>query len=179
MRNIFSVRRGLIGHVATVSRDDREVDTSRREIHRRNIFAVHLFFSLRRGSGESRRTDLGSISVGPRPGSDRLPGRRGSGRTGRIYVFGEGQGNEGSDKCSERAEDSWMQRAGKTGRKGECRGGRMHLRVARRKRVIETNSIPRIVSNGEGATRRAVFGTRGIRGIPNSRKATIGGTRNP
>lgn len=108
-----------------VSRMTAKSGASRREIHRRNIFAVHLFFSLRRGSGESRRMDLGSISVGPRPGSDRPSGRRGGGgRTGRIYVFGEGQGNEGSDKCSERAEDSWMQQAGKTGRKGgNARGG--------------------------------------------------------
>lgn len=146
----------------------------RREIHRCNIFAVHLFSSLRRGSGESRRTDLRSISVGPQQRAV-TDGRWGSGRPGRIYVFREGQGNEGSDKCSERVEDSWMQRADGT-EGGNAEGGRMHLRVARRARVIETNSIPRIVSNGEGATRRAVFGTGNPR-HPKSEKATIGETR--
>lgn len=54
--------------------------------------------------------------------------------------------------------------------RGNAEGGRMHLRVARRARVIETNSILRIVSNGEGATRRATFSGPGIRGIPNPRR---------
>lgn len=66
--------------------------------------------------------------------------------------------------------------AGRRDGRGNAEGGRMHLRVARRARVIETNSILRIVSNGEGATRRAVFGTGNPR-HPKSEKATIGETR--
>lgn len=95
-------------------------------------------------------------------------------------MFGEGQGNEGSDKCSERAEDSWMQRAERRrDERGNAEGERMQLRVARRARVIETNSILRIVSDGEGATRRAVFGTGNPRHPKSEKATTVGGTRNP
>lgn len=37
-------------------------------------------------------------------------------------MLGEGQGNEGSDKCSERAEDSWMQRVERNRDRGMRRG---------------------------------------------------------
>lgn len=75
----------------------------------------------------------------------------------RIYVFREGQGNEGSDKCSGQAENSWMQRGEQASRKGKdgrgkCEGMDAFARLAH---VIETNSILRIVSDAR--TRRGLF----------------------
>lgn len=124
----------------------------------RNIAAVPALVSLRQGNGESQCRDLRSISVEPKPSSNRWKEtRRERGRTKRIYVFREGQGNEGSDKCSGQAENSWMQRGEKTVRKakdgrGKCEGMDAFARHAH---VIETNSIPRIVSDAR--TRRGLF----------------------
>lgn len=58
--------------------DDREVDTSAGDTSVQYLCSAPV---LRRGSGESRRTDHRSISVGPqqRPVTD---GKWGSGRTG-------------------------------------------------------------------------------------------------
>lgn len=85
-------------------------------------------------------------------------------------MFGEGQGNEGSDKCSERVEDSWMQRAEKTwdGRgNAEGDGCTCASRVARAlsRRIPFSGSFPTA-----RARRGGPFSVPRIRGIPNPRR---------
>jgi len=150
------------------------------ELKIRNIVAVPALVSLRQGNEESQCRDLRSISVGPQPSSNRWKKtRRGSGRTKRIYVFREGQGNEGSDKCSGQAENSWMQRGEKARRgKGKMGGenakGWMHLHVTR----TLSRQIP---FSGSFPTRgwdEDCFRT-GHPRHPGFEKAMIAGTQNP
>lgn len=116
--------------------------------------------------------DLESISVGPQPsavtdGTRREGAGWGSvGRSARIYVFGEGQGNEGSDKCSKRAEDSWMQRVERKP-KPEGGEGRDRCTCASRARYRDEFHSPDRFRR-EDATRTVL--EPGIRGIPNSRR---------
>lgn len=112
------------------------IDRSRGGQIRRDVVAFAALVSLKRGSGESLCTEISNLFPwGPnraqkqserdaRHGQGKGEGGR-VGRSARIYVFGEGQGNEGSDKCSERAEDSWMQRVERKRKpvRGDGRGG--------------------------------------------------------
>lgn len=89
-------------------------------------------------------------------------------------MFGEGQGNEGSDKCSERAEDSWMQRVEGNRERGMRRGEertRGMDALARPARVIERDEFHSPDRFRREDATRAVSGA-GIRGIPGFEKAT-------